>query len=63
MSSARELSPKAAKRLSRAIDTLDRAVDQFAHPEISELFRNWNGDRNIRANIIEFIEWHRKVLP
>jgi hypothetical protein len=58
------LSPKATKRLTRLVTTLDRALDQMdGSVEINELVNTWRGSMNIRENIREFVDWQRRKLP
>ena len=58
------VSPRAAKRLSRLLTTLDRALDQMqGSVEVHEIVSEWRGSLNIRDNIREFVDWQRRKLP
>lgn len=58
------LSPKASKRLTRLLTTLDRALAQMdGSVEVNEIVSEWRGSDNIRANIREFVDWQRRKLP
>lgn len=58
------ISARAAKRLSRLLSTLDRALDLMdGSVEVNELVTSWRGSANVRENIREFVDWQRRKLP
>ena len=53
---------KAQKRLERLLRLLDRAATEMKHPDLRPLVGEWNGDRNLLSNIVEFVDWQTKKL-
>ena len=53
---------KAQKRLERLLRLLDRAATEMKHADLRPLVAEWNGDRNLLSNIVEFVDWQTKKL-
>lgn len=56
------MTPKQAKRMAAFLKAANRLLDMMDHKDVSPFVRQWNGSPNIRANLIEFCDWHSSIV-